>query len=893
MAVIKIDSFGGELPSVSSRALPANAAQVSKNLLMSSNEFGPLQDLGAPLSGVTLQDIGAFAGYAVRSLYRPGSSYAWHASAFERSFARTPINDLGLAGRTYFSTDEPSSYPAAFDGGSVSSERRLGVPAPSQPATRLVANEPVTLDRAWSHLYRQTGQVILDTLKANTFKSAEPHDRFADLDGSGPQGITVFAGPRSTKSLIIPWASGNPALPIDMQSQWWNLFAKVFWHIHKQLGLDANTLQGRILFKSTYADSVLIPITALPYTYRLTPDTRKNIKNKLLTLKQPEIKASAVLTETTADDTLVPLFTGDQIDDLLDHVAAQFDVEALCRSQRDELTSLVAEFEWLLSDLHLDFLDASTPPEVQEPVKPVVPEYVINSEDEYGRYIRSQAWVDYEANLKVYQQYLEDKAGHEAAIDAARVAQNDKIYHIQRRAEQVTKEIESIMDSLWHRITSDFWWLDAFFDAQGGVTNYVEVDYVNGTGKEDRFYVATFVTDWGEESAPSPVSAWHYTGYRDWVEVKAPTPPSGRAVVGWRLYRGNVGQQQTQFQLVSIRSNDEQAAKATFTGGKFNYFNLNVTFNDKVASENLGEVLPTTSWLEPPPDLKGLTSMPNGVLAGFVGNTLHFCEPYIPYAWPAEYQVTVDSRIVGLGVFGQTLFVGTEASPYFVSGADSASMSAHKVDSNQACASKRSIASVQGGVLYASPDGLCLADGAGVRLVTQGVFTREAWQALSPSSMLGVEHDSIYYLFYSGNGGGCLTFDFAAKKLGRVDGMSGVTATYVDRTADALYVVKNNQVVRMHGGTGRLTGLWRSPRITLPAQQALSWVKVYGEQSPTTPTTVRWYGDGELRHTAVFTSLEPQRLPPGRWLEHEIEIESKARVTRVVLAGSVQELQSV
>lgn len=892
MAVIKIESFGGELPSVSTRALPANAAQVSKNLMLSSNEFRPLGGPAPAEIGVTLKDIGGAAGTDIRSLYRPGTGYAWHASAFERSFVRTPINDLGLAGRTYFSTDEPSSYPAAFDGVAFDSERRLGVPAPMQPVTRLVTNESVTLDRAWNYLYRQAGKAILDALKANTFKSAEPLDRFADLDGSGPQGITVFAGTRSTGSLIIPWASGNPALPTDMQSQWWNLFAGVGDLKRKQLGLDLNTLQGRTATIGVGARGALIPIAALPYTYILTPEIRESVKIQLRLLKQPEIKVSAVLTESTSDDTLDPLFTEDQLDALLDYVAAQLDVDALCRSQRDELTSLVAEFEWLLSDLHLDFLDATAPVEVPRPIKPAVPEYVINSDDKYGRYIRSQEWVDYEDSLEVYQQYLDDKAKFDAAIEAARIAQNDKIYHIQRRAGQVTKEIETTMDSLWSRITSDFWWLDAFLDTQGGVASYIDVDYVNGTGKEDRFYVATFVTDWGEESAPSPVSAWHYTGYRDWVVVEAPIPPSGRAVVGWRLYRGSVGQQQTSFQLVSIRADDEQAAKATFNSGGFSHFNLGVDFNDKVPSENLGETLPTTSWLEPPQDLKCLTSMPNGVMAGFVGNTIHFCEPYVPYAWPVEYQVTVDSRIVGLGVFGQTLFVGTEGSPYFVSGADSASMSAQKVDSNQACASRRSIASVQGGVLYASPDGLCLADGAGVRLVTQGVFAREDWQALSPNSMLGIEHDGIYHLFYKGSGGGCLTFDYVTRKLGRIDAMSGVTAAYVDRTADALYVVKSNQVVQMNGGSGRLTGLWKSPRITLPAQQALSWVKVYGEQGSTTPAIVRWYGDGELRHTAVFTGMEPQRLPAGRWLEHEVEIESSARISRVILAGSVQELQS-
>ena len=37
----------------------------------------------------------------------------------------------------------------------------------------------------------------------------------------------------------------------------------------------------------------------------------------------------------------------------------------------------------------------------------------------------------------------------------------------------------------------------------------------------------------------------------------------------------------------------------------------------------------------------------------------------------------------------------------------------------------------------------------------------------------------------------------------------------------------------------------------------------------------------------------PVRLPAGRWKEWEIEIETTARVTEVVIASSTQELQAV
>lgn len=415
---------------------------------------------------------------------------------------------------------------------------------------------------------------------------------------------------------------------------------------------------------------------------------------------------------------------------------------------------------------------------------------------------------------------------------------------------------------------------------------------------DTRFYFYTYVTDWGEESAPSPVSDMVEPDQNDTVTVTMTAPPSGRHVTHLRLYRSNTGSQASAFQYVAYyatntRSEGDGGGPEWVRSGE-NATGIpvaNLVFEDTMRPSELGEVCPSVTWAEPPAGLQGLVGMPNGIMAGFTGNTVHFCEPYTPYAWPVEYQITTEHEIVGLGVFGQTMFVGTKGSPYFVSGSDSASMSAQKLESQQACVSRRSIVPVQGGVLFASPDGLCVADGSGVQLVSSALFTREDWQKLQPGTIFAAQHENIYYLWSAGIAGGCLTFDLASKKLGRLD--LTATAAYNDKLTDTLYVVNGTQILAVYGGTARRTGKWRSKRATLPQQSALAWAMVYGDQSPAAPVTLHLYGDGGLLHTATFTGLTPRRLPPGRWLEYEVEIESKARVTRVVLAGSTQELQSV
>jgi hypothetical protein len=75
----------------------------------------------------------------------------------------------------------------------------------------------------------------------------------------------------------------------------------------------------------------------------------------------------------------------------------------------------------------------------------------------------------------------------------------------------------------------------------------------------------------------------------------------------------------------------------------------NTTYSDTVDADDLAEQLPSLNWSEPPSTLSGLTNLPNGMMAGFVGRDIYFCEPYRPHAWPVDYSQTIDYPVVGLG----------------------------------------------------------------------------------------------------------------------------------------------------------------------------------------------------------------------------------------------------
>lgn len=258
---------------------------------------------------------------------------------------------------------------------------------------------------------------------------------------------------------------------------------------------------------------------------------------------------------------------------------------------------------------------------------------------------------------------------------------------------------------------------------------------VSGTGSGDTFsrtYVYTWVTSFGEESAPSPASAivnWQ-SGQTVTLSGFASTP-AGRSVTLQRIYRSQTGRSGTYFYLIAERA----ASTANFT--------------DNIAVDQFQEALPSADWTEPPDGLTGLTSLPNGMMAAFVGRDVYFCEPWRPHAWPEKYIMTVDYDIVGLASLGGILVVMTEGQPYLMQGSHPDSMSQQKLEANLPCINARSIVDLGHAVCYASNNGLVAVRGDGsINLVTEQMMSRDDWLDLSPTTIVGGQIDGVYVLFY-------------------------------------------------------------------------------------------------------------------------------------------------
>jgi len=393
-----------------------------------------------------------------------------------------------------------------------------------------------------------------------------------------------------------------------------------------------------------------------------------------------------------------------------------------------------------------------------------------------------------------------------------------------------------------------------------------------------RSYVFTWVTDLGEESAPSPPSDSIVVKDGDTVTLSGwGTPPStNRVITHIRIYRTAVGATDTDFQFV-----------AEITAGTG-------TYNDSIIDAGLGELLQTASYDEPPADMFGIMAAPNGFLAGFSKNTVCLSEPGYPHAWPVEYRLTTDTPIVGGAVAGQSVFVLTEETPYVISGAHPRNMGMRKIDALQACVSKRSIVPIGGDVYYASPNGLVRVGPGGIEVVTGALLSREQWKGYYPATMLGANFNGTYFGFYDGGSAplrGGIVYDPREQRIHLTTTPQFFVGRFTDPATGDLYVTDGENVLRWGDGA-QSTFTWASKLFGAPYPLNLGAVRVVATSYPVT-FTLRSFTGAALATRTVATP-EPVRLPNGTLYNQfylEVTAGTGVSISTVAVAETLEELR--
>lgn len=382
----------------------------------------------------------------------------------------------------------------------------------------------------------------------------------------------------------------------------------------------------------------------------------------------------------------------------------------------------------------------------------------------------------------------------------------------------------------------------------------------SGSVEIETAYVVTYVSAYGEEGPPSPVSNFTTRWDGAFVTLTSfPGMPSGEYNIAYvRLYRVESGT----FNAV-----------ATLTVNTTNY-------TDNVDTDELLAPLPSELWSQPVETMTGLTYIGNGVLAGFFGNTVCFSEPYYPHAWPTSYQLAFPDDVVGIGVSAAGIVVATKGKPWILAGSHPAGMQQMQLDTPAACVAKRSLVDMGEFIVYASNEGLIAAAGTNAKNITMAAMTADDFKALNPESFKAYRMDNLYFALYEGG-----AFTFSPEEGFKF--MPGITAdaAFYDVVENALYLLDGAGAVKKFGAGGPLQFLWRSKVFVLPPLGMLTCGRIDADG----PVTFTLSVDGADSVQQV-SDKEPFRLPPGRYRELAVTLSGSSTVHSVTLATSPGEL---
>ncbi|MFZ9648750.1 MAG: hypothetical protein ACO29C_01525 [Fluviibacter sp.] len=367
----------------------------------------------------------------------------------------------------------------------------------------------------------------------------------------------------------------------------------------------------------------------------------------------------------------------------------------------------------------------------------------------------------------------------------------------------------------------------------------------------------------------------------------------------------------------------------TSSAGVATYFfvadiDINATsYSDTKADSDISgnNQLSSTGWTAPPSGLQGVVAMPNGILAGWIGNEIWFCEPYRPHAWPAAYQVSVDYPVVGLGVVGQTLVICTTGHPWTATGIRPASMSLSKINAYEPCISRKSIISTPEGVYYASPNGMVLCIPGAVQRVTAGIINQTNWNSLiDPTKISAVRFNGAYLAFEERSSGAStgLLLDVGNTRVAYnvLTKTSNVTAFQMDTWSTTPIFIQGTSVYAIDppNASDVQPYKWRSKVFQYPYPENFGAMKVYFTVPPGAPTLnstvttginmtlganmygiARAYADGNLVFARELRkSGDAFRLPSGfKATMFQIEIEARVIVHNIQLASTSRALRDV
>lgn len=373
-------------------------------------------------------------------------------------------------------------------------------------------------------------------------------------------------------------------------------------------------------------------------------------------------------------------------------------------------------------------------------------------------------------------------------------------------------------------------------------------------------YVYTRVTDYGEESEPSPISAGIPWQSGNTVTLSGfVAAPAGRAYTKQRIYRSQTSASGAGLYLINERADTAS------------------NYADVVDLSAINDLLPSKDYNPPPADLHGLIGIPGGIMVGLSGKKVCFSEPYRPHAWPEKYQLTTNYTGVALGAFGRSIVVATEGTPEIITGTLPENMLPEKLESNLPCVNPRSMVDLGYAVAYASHDGLVVVSSGSARVVTDSLLTREQWAKENPSAMVASQFNGRYFTSYEylDDDGNTLKGSYAIDLTGAQPFLIrynvSADATFFDVKSGILYILIGDTVYEFDSiGTTPGPLRWKSKLFVLPRPDNFGAIYVDGGRNLTSDeqaaldaehqqflhdNEVLYYGTGYIPYVPKYSSF--------------------------------------
>lgn len=388
------------------------------------------------------------------------------------------------------------------------------------------------------------------------------------------------------------------------------------------------------------------------------------------------------------------------------------------------------------------------------------------------------------------------------------------------------------------------------------------------------YYAVTLTNLWGEEGALSQPTAQAVIYSNTTISLDRPPSANGSDVAYWNIYMANNGQWQFMQQV------PKSVPNVTLEGDAAKY-------------PALGEVCPSLDWLEPKADLRGMSAMAGGFMAGYSGRFVCFSEPYLPHAWPSAYQYPVQYDIMGIVPVNGGAIVITNGRQYLAAGASPSVMQLQQLEMDAGCVSRDSIVDMGDFAVYASHMGLVKLGFNGIELISEAAWPRYVWQTKNPQTIKAMRLKHYYVFMLEGV---VWVLDTNTNQVTRTDkvDLAQLNRGFYDATDDKTYVIANTSPKTLRSiELTQVTGVvWESREFMTNTGIAPSFAQIEADAYPVT-LTVGMSHDGNTFTEQTYTANDrkPFRLAAGRYAFAKVKLTNFTnRVSRLILTNDRGEL---